>query len=370
MQSADDWWKERDLPERLGPMMTKELRQGLRRGLFLFPFIGIQLLAVVAMALEFQMDIEDIEKTTPYDGPLNFLLFFPGNFFSGPFWLVVGVICLFLMPLGGLMLMGQELDEGNHELLLMTPLSRWKVVQGKFLTLWGICLLTLSSLLPYAIVRYFIGGIDVGRNFSLALTVILGSGMLAAGAIGASAFRGMIGRIAVLVLFLGSMLGSVAAVLGGAGNCEDGVGFFFHLNAYAVFFCYTMLGLALARSRIRLVVHHYEVKPSWMIVGLLFFSPFVIGMSTAMTLGWAGFIGSIAMGIVSWFADSTPKAPAWVQAPPPNIPRPPQMPMEVGETMPTTPEIAAVIPPDEPTEEPAEAFPKVDSPNLDGLPKA
>ena len=320
MDSSQDWWKSRDLPERLGPMMTKELRQGLRRGFFLIPFVGIQILAVAAMTMEFQMDIEDIEKSTAYGGPLNFLMFFPGEMFSGPFWMVVGLVCLFLMPMGGLMLMGQELEEGNHELLLMTPLSRWKVVQGKFLTLWGICLLTFSSLLPYAIVRYFIGGIDVGRNIALALTVILGSGIIVAGAIGASAFRGMIARIAVMVLFLGSLTFSLLASVAAAAGVTDKAGFFFHLNAYAVFFCYTILGLALARSRIRLVVHHYEVKPSWMIIGLFVFTPFVVGMSSAVTLGHAGFLGLIGMGLVAWFADVTPKAPAWVKIPDPNIP--------------------------------------------------
>ena len=333
MQSEEEWWKERDLPERLGPMMVKELRQGLRRGLFLFPFIAIQVLAIAAMVVEFQMDIEDIEKTTAYDGPLNFLLFFPGSMFSGPFWMVVGTICLVLMPLGGLMLMSQELDEGNHELLLMTPLSRWQVVQGKFLALWGICLLTFSSLLPYAIVRYFIGGIDVGRNIALALTVILGSGMFVAGAIGASSFKGMLARITILGLFLGSLFSSVSIVLIGAGAQEDGVGVFFYLNAFSVFGCYTVLGLALARSRIRLVVHHFEVKPSWLVFGLLFFAPFVIGLITVMTLGWAGFVGSIAVGMIAWFMDVTPKAGSLVEAPPPNIPVPPQLPTSVSQVV-------------------------------------
>lgn len=332
MDSSQDWWKSRDLPEGLGPMMTKELRQGLRRGLFLFPFIGIQVFAIAAMAVEFQMDIDEIEKSTQFGGPLNFLMFMPGEMFSGPFWVVVGLVCLVLMPLGGLMLMGQELEEGNHELLLMTPLSRWKVVRGKFLTLWGICLLTFSSLLPYAIVRYFIGGIDVGRNINLALTVILGSAIIVAGAIGASSFRGMIARIAVLGLFVGSLAASLGVSVGAAAGVTDKAGVFFHLNAYGVFFCYTVLGLAMARSRIRLVVHHYEVKPSWMIIGLLFFTPFVVGMAAMVTLGHAGFVGAIGMGLVAWFADVTPKAPAWVQAPQANVPQPPTLPETEGES--------------------------------------
>ena len=320
----DDFWKERDLPERFGPMTTKELRQGLRRGMFVFPFIGVHLFAVLAMVAEFQMT--DAVRFTKYDGVLNLFLFLPGDMFSGPFWSVAGAVFLLLMPLGGLVLMGQELEEGNHELLLMTPLDRWKVVRGKFLSLWGICLLGFVSVIPYMIVRYFVGGMDVWRNIAMTLTVVLFSGMMAAGAIGASSFRTILGRILVLALFLGSMCASIAACLAGAGGVTEKAGVFWHLNAFAVAFCYIVLGLMLARSRIRLVVHQYEVQPSWMMVGLLFFTPFVVGMATAITIGWAGFLGSVGMGLVAWFADTSPKAPKWVKPPAPNIPSPPALP--------------------------------------------
>lgn len=315
-ETIDPLFNNRDLPERLGPMTVKELRQGLRRGMFVFPFLGIHVLAVVAMVAEFTTDIGEV--TTEHTGTLNLLLFTPAMW-SGWFWLVTGFVCLLLMPLGGLALMGQELDEGNHELLLMTPLSRWKVVRGKFLALWGLCLLTFSSLLPYVIVRYFIGGIDVPRNIMLALTVVLFSAMMASGAIGASSYTKIFSRICILVLFSGSMLASLAIVLAAAGSRDVGV-FMWHFNAFAAAFCYIVFGLALARSRIRLVVHHYEVKPSWMMIGLLFFTPFVVMMVTAMTMFYAGGIGLIGMGIVGWFADVSPKAPKWVQSPLPNVP--------------------------------------------------
>ncbi|NIP93147.1 MAG: hypothetical protein GWO24_06695, partial [Akkermansiaceae bacterium] len=281
-EAKEPLFQSRDLPERLGPMTVKELRQGLRRGMFIYPFIGIHLLAVVAMAAEFQA-WDEVEEYTEFAGVLNLLLFLPGDMWSGPFWAVTGAVCLLFMPLGGLALMGQELEEGNHELLLMTPLTRWKVVRGKFLALWGLCLLTFSSLLPYLIVRYLIGGIDVWRNIAMALTVVVFSAMMAAGAIGASSFTGIAGRIGTLLLFIGSMLASLATVCGFAAGVTDGAGIVWHLNALSAVFCYTIFGLALARSRIRLVVHHYEVKPSWMIIGLLFFTPFVVMMATFMT---------------------------------------------------------------------------------------
>lgn len=327
--ASEEFWKSRDLPQRLGPMTVKELRQGLRRGSFVYPFLAIHLLAVVAMAVEFQMT--EVEGSTEHIGAMNLFLFMPGHpWGSGPFWAVVGAICLLLMPLGGLALMGQELEDGNHELLLMTPLSRWKVVRGKFLALWGLCLMTFVSLLPYMIVRYLIGGIDPLRNILMAVTVVGFSAVMAAGGIGASSFTGIAARIATLFLFTGSMLislGIVASAAAAASN-EAGLnpaGIIYHLNALSVVFCYTVFGLALARSRIRLVVHHYEVKPSWMIIGLLFFTPFVAGMSTAFTILFAGGVGLIGMGLVAWFADVSPKAPKWVEAPLPNVPAPPGM---------------------------------------------
>ncbi len=319
MEAAEDIIKARDLPERLGPMTVKELRQGMRRGMFVYPFLAIHLLAVVAMAVEFQM--KEVESYTEYAGIMNLFLFIPGHpWFSGPFWGVTGAICLVLMPLGGLALMGQELEEGNHELLLMTPLSRWKVVRGKFLAMWGLCLLTFVSLLPYMIVRYLNGGMDTWRNIAMAITVVLFSATIVAGAIGASSFPGIAARIGTLCLFLGSMLASLGMVGSAAAGQTDTAGVIYTLNVLPVVFCYTVFGLALARSRIRLVVHHYEVKPSWMIIGLLFFTPFVVGMATAMTWFYAGGLGLVGMGLVGWYADVSPKAPKWVVAPAPNMP--------------------------------------------------
>ena len=59
-----------------------------------------------------------------------------------------------------------------------------------------------------------------------------------------------------------------------------------------------------------------------MIIGLLFFTPFVVLMATFMTFFFAGGVGLIGMGLVGWFADVSPKAPKWVQAPAPNVPVP------------------------------------------------
>ena len=303
-----------DLPEGFDPMTAKELRQSLRRGSFVYPFLAIQFLAVCAMVAEFQTGYAS--ESSDYTGMLNPWLLWS----SGPFWIIVSAICLFIFPLSGVILMGQELEEGNHELLLLTKLNRWGVVFGKFITLWGLSVLTFVSLLPYVVVRYMIGGIEWWHEASCMATVLGGSAMISAGAIGASAFRGSGWRMAVLLLFLTSMVAGSATPLFGAAMHGKGCGWHYHFTAIAAVICYSAMGLALARSRLRLAVMAYEVKPSGIVLGLLVFSPFIIGLVTAVTLGWGGLIGLLGMAVVSARIDITPRAPKWLPPPPPNIP--------------------------------------------------
>lgn len=318
----DGMFEKVDLPDRFDPMTVKELRQGLRRGMFLGPFIIIQVLAVAAMYVEFVQ--EDVLSYERYTGVMWLGLFFDNdNVFNPaytPFWWVAGGICMVVMPLGALALMRQEMEEGNHELLQMTPITRWKLILGKFYVIWAICMLTFLSLMPYMIVRYFVGGMDVWRNIAMTITVVLGAGIMCSGAIGASAYKHVLARVGILVLFLGSAFLSALSSLGASARVAGECGIFYHLNVLGLVFCYVMFGLVVARSRIRLVVHHYEVKPSWMIIGLLIFTPMVAGMATLMTAGWMGFAGTVAMGFVARYADSSPKAPAWVEMPKLNIP--------------------------------------------------
>jgi hypothetical protein len=308
-------WKN-DLPEGFDPMTAKELRQSLRRGSFVYPFLGIQFLAVCAMAAEFQTGYAS--ASSEYTGMLNPWLLWS----SGPFWMVVSAICLLILPLSGVILMGQELEEGNHELLLLTKLDRWKIVTGKFVTLWGLSALTFVSLLPYVVVRYMVGGIEWWHEAACATTILGGSAMISAGAIGASAFCGLGVRVAVLLLFLASMIAGGGIPLLGAGMQTKGCGWLYHITAVAAVICYSAMGLSLARSRLRLAIMAYEVKPSGMVIGLLVFSPFVIGMSTAVTLGWGGAAGLLGMALVAVRMDVTPKAPKWLPPPPPNVPLP------------------------------------------------
>lgn len=294
----------------------------MRRGSFVFPFLLIQLLAVVATVVEFQRG--EVFKVTEGVGMLNIELLWA----SGPFWAIVGAVCVLVMPMGGIILMGQELEEGNHELLLLTKLGRWKIVAGKFLTLWGLCTLTFVSLLPFVVVRYALGEVEWWYELACSTTVVGGSALVCAGVIGASAFKTIAGRIAILLLYLFSMLVGCGVPLAASAMQMKDCGILYHFTALCAVLCYVTAGLALARSRLRLVVLAYEVKPSGMMIALLVCMPFAIGMVTAVTVGYAGFVALLGMGLVALRLDVSPKAPKWVKPPVANTP--PPMPLEPG----------------------------------------
>lgn len=313
--------EQNDLPERFGPMIVKELRQSLRRTSFVYPFICIHIFATIAIYAEFQLNIG------AGSGLSAVLAWDPDK--VGPFWWVAMTVCGLLMPLAGFFLMPQEIEEGNHELLLLTALNRWQVVAGKFLMLWGLSALTFTSLLPYVIIRYFIGGIEWGSEIAAAGSVLAAAAVVAAGSIAASGFPSLAAKLGVFVLYIFSALGG-----GGAGMIGGGMtlgmsstskwswlgSLFYHISALAVVLCYCVIGLLVARSRLRLAMMNFELKPSSLLLIIMGLAPFIVGMVAAFTCGFGSLAGVLLLTYLAWNSDRTPKAPKWLPPPPPNIP--------------------------------------------------
>lgn len=315
--------EQNDLPERFGPMTVKELRQSLRRTSFVYPFICVHIFATIAIYAEFQL------KVGTGAGVYAVLAWDPEN--VGPFWWVAMTVCGILMPLAGFFLMPQEIEEGNHELLLLTALNRWQVVAGKFLMLWGLSALTFTSLLPYVIIRYFIGGIEWGSELAAAGSVLAAAAVVAAGSIAASGFSTIASKLGVFVLYAFSALGG-----GGAGLIGGGMtlgmsatskwswlgNIFYHLSVIIVVLCYCVIGLLVARSRLRLAMMSFELKPSSVLLIIMGLAPFIVGMVAACTCGFGSIAGVLLLTYLAWNSDRTPKAPKWMPPPPPNIPEP------------------------------------------------
>lgn len=309
-------------------MTVKELRQSMRRTSFVYPFICVHIFATLAIYAEFQLGIG-----TGTGGIPAVFAWDPDH--VGAFWWVTMAVCGLLMPMAGFFLMPQEIEEGNHELLLLTTLTRWQVVSGKFLMLWGLSALTFTSLLPYIIIRYFIGGIEWFHELASAGSVIGAAAVISAGAIAASGFGNLAARLGVFALFAFSALaGGGAGMIGGSmtlgisktksyawlGNLH------YHFSAFCVIACYSILGLLIARSRLRLAIMNFELKPSSVLLIVIGLAPFIVGMVAAFTCGFGSVAGVLLLTYLAWNSDRTPKAPKWLPPPPPNIPTPPHLP--------------------------------------------
>ena len=319
-----------DLPERFGPMTVKELRQSLRRTSFVYPFICIHLFATIAIYAEFQLGA----GTGGGELPAVFA-WDPEN--VGLFWWVAMGVCGILMPLAGFLLMPQEIEEGNHELLLLTTLSRWQVVFGKFLTLWGLSLLTFTSLLPYIIIRYFIGGIEWFHELANAGSVICVAAIFSSGAIAASGFNHVAAKIGIFALYLWcAVAGGGAALIGGimsmnmslTSNWALAGNFHYHASVVITTACLCVIGMLIARSRLRLATMNFELKPSTVLIVVTGLAPFIIGMAAAFTCGFGSVLGVLLLTYLAWNSDVTPKAPKHILAPAANTPEPPPLPGE------------------------------------------
>jgi hypothetical protein len=228
-----------------------------------------------------------------------------------PFWLLCEGIFLGILPLTGISALQSETEGANLELILLTRLSRWRVVAGKWACMTAQAWLVFVSLLPYLIVRYFLGGIDLAQSAFLAACLLGANAAANAMVIGASAYRNWLMRI-WMVAFQG---GSAAFTLGVALFSVFTVGerlppiapelepLRLHLllgaTTGAAALLHLVLGLQLGRGRVRLFDYPCEANEAGAVSALLIVCPLLLWAATGATLGF-GFIP--AAGMVIWFA--------------------------------------------------------------------
>jgi hypothetical protein len=272
------------LPDRLSPVFAKELRQGLRAHRFVLPFVALQVFAVIAIAAELVL-------SSSFHGPSGSGFF--GGLFIGVLIVGVGVV----MPLTSIAALRPELSDGrNVELLLMSNLDRWQIVRGKWLVAFTLSMLMLVSLLPYMLTRYFAGGTELIIDFLIVAGVIIGNALLTGIAIGASGFGNLLGRIFLFGMGALSAWGTIMGASfrfmmpGPLSGTAVGSSIVAILVSALVAALYVVYGLQLGRSRLRLFENPLDPPASGLVIALMIFTPIVVGVASAATLGYAGWV--------------------------------------------------------------------------------
>ncbi|MES2707007.1 MAG: hypothetical protein V4726_10440 [Verrucomicrobiota bacterium] len=145
----------RDFSDRLSPMLVKELRQGMRSPVFVWGLIAMNLFLVMIVWLTIEAPAsEDLNQA----------------FFGAYCVLVCG-----LLPLRGANALNEELRGNTIDTLVLTRLSGWRITLGKWIAVAAQQLLTTVTVLPYLIVRYFAGGLNVPLEMAwLGIFLLLG----------------------------------------------------------------------------------------------------------------------------------------------------------------------------------------------------
>jgi hypothetical protein len=141
-------WRGDDFPSWLPPMLVRELRQGVQSGVFAWTFIGIQaaMFALMTWAVG-----------TFGGGPGGI----PAREFSAFFWLAIAAAIVVVVPLRGLTAVSSERQGNNLDLVRLSRLSATRIILGKWLAIACQGVLVATALLPYLVLRYFLGGVDV-----------------------------------------------------------------------------------------------------------------------------------------------------------------------------------------------------------------
>ena len=199
----------KDFPDRLSPIVVKELRQGLRQHGFTLLFIFLQ--AIMGIVV-----FGSLLGSTPGDEDG----IRAGITITGFFFTLFAIAALGVQPLRGLNALAGEIKPGTIDLLLLTRMDSWRITVGKWLALFSQTCLLLIAILPYLIMRYYLGGMQLFNELLGLFTMLVLSGALTAAAVGFSATTSVVlrGLFAIGLLFgiFALAAGGVASMLIGS----------------------------------------------------------------------------------------------------------------------------------------------------------
>lgn len=158
-----------DFSDRISPMLVKELRQGLRTHSFLILFLTLQAFLALILLTTAAADTQ------------------AGDFISGIIFSFFAIAVLVIQPLRGISAISSEIKENTIDLMVLTRLSAWRIAFGKWTSIVSQSALLLIGIVPYLILRYFFGGMQLFPELLALFSIFFLSGVFTAITVGISA---------------------------------------------------------------------------------------------------------------------------------------------------------------------------------------
>ncbi len=274
-----------EFSDRFSPVFVKELRQGLRANYFVLPFLGTQVLAILAIAVEMVLG--------HFGSGGGVLTIFDGGAFFPFLWIVFFV----MMPLTLFGALQPEISSGkNVELLLLSNLTRWQIVRGKFSVGCVLSCLMMVSLLPYLLIRYFVGNVELVASVEHVLILMLGNALMNAIVVGSSGIRSYVGRVFMIGFIFCNYVTITAISISITSSTGGPFGFIVFLAVTSIL--YIVLALQLGRAKLRVFENPLDPPPTALVIVLIVLSPIAIAMAFGL-FAITGGIGSSVAGLVA-----------------------------------------------------------------------
>jgi len=135
------------LAELAGPIVVKEVRQGLRAKVFAI-FFGLLLLACLVVAAVAAAQTGDSYAPTGPD-------------YLGVFFAAQSLVCIFVIPFTAFRSMVREREEETWVLLALTGMPARRIVRGKVSSALAQASLFASCCAPFVLFSYYLNGVDV-----------------------------------------------------------------------------------------------------------------------------------------------------------------------------------------------------------------
>jgi len=280
-----------DFADWLSPMLVKELRQGMRSRIFMAAFYLTQLLMILCVIF----NLVAASNSDMDSGVAGFL--------SGLFWFMISVPLLFVMPIRGFGALHGEMKTGTLELVFLTRLSAWRIAAGKWTAIIVQTLLLVCAILPYVLLRYFLGGVDIIQDVQSLLFLLIASAALTGVTIAMSPYESKLLRalfIFGLIFGLQFLVGMIFAMVAGSALSGGGSSLApwqFYAGLAVFIPAFLLLALEIAASRIAPPAENHAIRKR--LIGLLFLfaAPLFIllGADARTTYSFAFFFLAVVM---------------------------------------------------------------------------
>lgn len=199
------------LAEAAGPIVVKEVRQGLRARVFAI-FFGLLLLGCLVVALVAAAEFD--RRTRLELGPDYFRLFLAA----------LAIVEYFVIPYTAFRAMAREREDETWVLLVLTGLGPRRIVRGKVASALAQGLLYASACAPFVLFSYYLNGIDLPTVLAALVMAAAWSCLLVCLAVAAATqAHSRIGRALVHFLVLGTLAAAtLAGIVFSAFFAEEG----------------------------------------------------------------------------------------------------------------------------------------------------